>query len=369
MEITEILRSHLSPGQIIVDIMVICMIIGVIDYIAGNRFGLGSSFTEGFAAFGSLAVSMSGILVLVPLIEQYLIPPISPFFDLLGIDPSIAAGALLACDMGAYPLACEIANSPEAAGLGGMMLSSMMGATVVFNIPVALGVISADDRPAFAKGILCGIITVPIGCAAGGLIAGYPPAFVLLNLIPVIILAVIISLCLLFFPRGITGAFIIFGKVIGIIAAVSCAAAIASGLTGITIVPGMGEIRDAMSAVVSVVLVLPGAYVLVKLVSRILSAPFSKLGKLLGINDKATLGLLTTAANCVPTFSLIKDMDERGKVMNFAFLVSAGFLLGDHLAYCSASDSSLVFPLIVGKLTGGICAAALAMVLTRKKEK
>ena len=365
----EVLLSHLSPSRLIVDIMVICMIIGAIDHLIGNKMGLASSFTEGFEAFASLAVSMSGILVLVPIIEKYLIPPISPIFDFFGIDPSILAGAVLACDMGAYPLASEIAASPEGAGLGGMLLSSMMGATIVFNIPVALGVISKDDHAIFAKGILCGIITVPVGCLTGGLMAGYTPVFVLRNLIPVILLAAVISLCLVFVPKIITKVFIIFGRIIGIIATVSCVTAIASSLTGITIIPDLGDISEAMGTVVAVVLVLPGAYVLVNIVSRLLKKPFARLSGLLGVNEKATLGLLTSTANCIPTFSLIKEMDERGKVLNFAFLVSAGFVLGDHLAYCSASEQSLVFPLILGKLVGGLCALALAMLLTREKKK
>ena len=106
---------------------------------------------------------------------------------------------------------------------------------------------------------------------------------------------------------------------------------------------------------------------MVTLVSKLLKKPFEKAGKLLGIGDKSTLGLVTSMANAVPTFGLIKDMDERGKVLNFAFLVSAGYLLGDHLAFCSAMDAELVLPTLVGKLTGGVTAAAVALWMTRKK--
>ena len=369
MTMNEILAAHLTPSQIIMDIMVLFMLAGAVDSIFGNRLGMGKQFAEGFAAFGSIAVTMTGVLVLVPLISTHLGPVISPLFEDVGVDPAMFAGAILACDMGGWPLAEELANSPEAAGLGGMILSSMMGVNIVFNIPVALGVISKEDHAVFAKGILCGIITVPVGCLAGGLMAGYSPIFVLRNLIPVILLAAVISLCLVFVPKIITKVFIIFGRIIGIIATVSCVTAIASSLTGITIIPNLGDISEAMGTVVAVVLVLPGAYVLVNIVSRLLKKPFARLSGLLGVNEKATLGLLTTTANCIPTFSLIKEMDERGKVLNFAFLVSAGFVLGDHLAYCSASEQSLVFPLILGKLVGGLCALALAMLLTREKKK
>jgi ethanolamine transporter len=195
--------------------------------------------------------------------------------------------------------------------------------------------------------------------------AGYSPIFVLRNLVPVIILAAVISLCLVFVPKIITKVFIIFGRIIGIIATGSCVTAIASSLAGITIIPDLGDISEAMGTVVAVVLVLPGAYVLVNIVSRLLKKPFAKLSGLLGVNEKATLGLLTTTANCIPTFSLIKDMDERGKVVNFAFLTAAGFLLGDHLAFCSAMDPALVLPTLVGKASAGISAVILALFMTR----
>ncbi len=363
----SLLEFHLTPSQIIIDLMVLCMLLGVIDYIFGNKFGLGPQFLEGFAAFGSIAPTMTGILVLVPLIGTTLSPVVTPLCTAVGIDPAMFAGMLLACDMGAYSLAGELAVNPQAVGLSGMILSSMMGAAIVFNIPVSLGIIPAEDRPAMSKGVLCGFITIPVGCFAGGLAAGYDLGFLLRNLIPVIAIAVLISVCLRLFPNGITKAFLIFGRIVGIIAMAAAAISITEALTKITILPGLGSVYDAMDVIVAIILVLPGAYVMVAIVSRLLKKPFAKVGTLLGINDKSTLGLITSLANVVPTLGLVKDMDERGKVLNFAFLVSAGFVLGDHLAFCGAMDAALVLPTLVGKFVGGVTAVAVALWMTRKK--
>lgn len=365
----EILAAHLTPSQIIMDIMVLFMLAGAIDYVCGNRLGIGQQFTEGFAAFGSIAVTMTGVLVLVPLISTHLAPVITPLFQAIGVDPAMFAGAILACDMGGWPLAQEIAVSPEAAGLGGMILSSMMGVNIVFNIPVALGIVEKEDRTAMSRGILCGFVTVPIGCLAGGLAAGYPVMSVLINLAPVICIAAVICLLLHFVPDITTKIFLIFGRIIAVVSALAAALSIASHLTGITIIPGMGSVLDAMDVLVSIVLVLPGAYVMVAVVSKLLQKPFAKIGGLLHMNDKSTVGLVTTLANCVPTFGLIKEMDERGKVVNFAFLTAAGFLLGDHLAFCSAMDQTLVIPMLVGKITAGVTAVLLALWMTRKEIK
>jgi len=364
----EILAAHLTPSQIIMDIMVLFMLAGAVDYVCGNKLGLGHQFAEGFGAFGSIAITMTGVLVLVPLISNHLGPVISPLFEAIGVDPAMFAGAVLACDMGGWPLAGELANSPEAAGLGGMILSSMMGVNVVFNIPVALGILDKKDFPAMSRGMLYGFITIPLGCLAGGLAAGYALPSLLRNLIPVIVFSVVIALMLRFLPEITTKIFLIFGKVIGIAATLAAAVAIASQLTGITVIPGLGSVLDAMDVLVSIILVLPGAYVMVNVVSRLLKKPFSKIGRLLGINDKSTLGLIATLANAVPTFGLVKDMDERGKIVNFAFLTGAAFVLGDHLAFCSAMDQTLVLPMIAAKLTAGITAVLLALWMTRQEK-
>ncbi|SUG65080.1 ethanolamine utilization protein EutH [Salmonella enterica subsp. enterica] len=93
---------------------------------------------------------------------------------MLGANPSMFAGTLLACDMGGFFLAKELAGGDVAAWLySGLILGSMMGPTIVFSIPVALGIIEPSDRRYLALGVLAGIVTIPIGCIAGGLIAMY----------------------------------------------------------------------------------------------------------------------------------------------------------------------------------------------------
>ena len=50
-----------------------------------------------------------------------------------------------------------------------------------------------------------------------------------------------------------------------------------------------------------------------------------KLGSLLGMNDTAAAGLIASLANSIAMFGMVKDMDQRGKVINVAFAVSAAF--------------------------------------------
>ena len=47
-------------NQIIMWIMAVGAVLGGVDRIAGNRFGLGKRFEEGFTLLGPTALSMSG---------------------------------------------------------------------------------------------------------------------------------------------------------------------------------------------------------------------------------------------------------------------------------------------------------------------
>lgn len=62
------------------------------------------------------------------------------------------ATTILACDMGGYPLAMELASDPSIGNFAGLILGTMMGPTIVFTIPVALGIIKKEDRPYLGAG-------------------------------------------------------------------------------------------------------------------------------------------------------------------------------------------------------------------------
>ena len=102
-------------------------------------------------------------------------------------------------------------------------------------------------------------------------------------------------------------------------------------------------------------------------ITKVFKKPLMKLGSLLGMNDVAAAGMVATLANNIPMFQMMGDMDRRGKIINVAFAVSAAFVFGDHLGFTAGFDSTMIFPMIVGKLVGGVTAVAVAMFLTRKE--
>ncbi|MBO5078482.1 MAG: ethanolamine utilization protein EutH [Oscillospiraceae bacterium] len=356
----------MSVHEILITVMAVFAVLGAADRILGNRFGLGQEFENGILAMGSLALAMIGIITLSPVLADVLTPVAGPVYSFLGADPAMFAGTILACDMGGGALAQAMTADPQAAGLGGMICGSMLGATIVFTIPVALGILPERDRPFLAKGILAGIVTIPVGILVGGLTAGYPLMMVLRNLIPIVLIGALIALGLWKAEKAMINGFGWFGKGIVALITVGLVAAIVEALTGFAIIPGMAPIEEGFMTAGSIAIVLAGAFPLVFVITKLLKKPLMKFGHLLGVNDTAAAGLIATLANSIATFGMTKDMDERGKVVNIAFAVSAAFVFGDHLGFTAGFAPELLVAMIAGKLAGGISAIAVAMLLTRK---
>ena len=359
----------MSAHEILIGIMAVFAVLGAADRICGNRLGMGKEFEEGILAMGSLAMAMIGVITLAPVLAAVLRPVVVPVFGALGADGAMFAGSILACDMGGGALAAEMAGSYEAAMLGGVITGSMLGATIVFTIPVALGILQPEDRPALAKGILCGIVTIPVGILAGGLTAGFSFGMIARNLIPILLIAGLIVLGLWKAEKAMIKGFTIFGKAITILITLALAAAIFESLTGFAIIPGMAPITEGFHTVGAIAIVLAGAFPLVAVVTRLLRKPLMKAGTLLRINDTAAAGLIASLANSIATFGMLKDMDSRGKVVNMAFAVSAAFVFGDHLGFTAGFAPEMLPAMIVGKLVGGISAIAVAILLTREKNR
>lgn len=164
-------------------------VLGGVDKIIGNRFGLGQKFDDGFLLMGSMALSMTGIICLAPMLSGWLGSVISPIFYAVGIDPAMF-GCVLAIDMGGYQLAMDLAQNTEIGRFSGIIASSMFGCTLVFTIPVGMSVLPQEDRPFFLKGLLAGLISLPVGLFVGGLLQGLSFGTLLYQCIPIFLMII-----------------------------------------------------------------------------------------------------------------------------------------------------------------------------------
>ena len=356
----------MSINEIIMYIMVLFMIIGGIDKCIGNKLGLGEKFEEGIMAMGALAMSMVGIITIAPILAKVLSPIVVPVYTMLGADPSMFATTLLANDMGGFALAQQMALNPEAGLFAGAILGAMMGPTIVFTIPVALGIIEKEDHQYLATGVLCGIVTTPLGCLAGGLAAGMSLGMILANLVSYRNFCSACYFRPLVGPEMMIKCFTVFGQGVVIVAVLGLILGALQLLVGITVIEGIAPVTEGIEIVGGIALTLAGAFCLVAFITKVFNKPLMKMGSALGMNEVAAAGMVATLANNIPMFQMLKDMDTRGKILNVAFAVSASFVLGDHLGFTAGVAKEMIFPMIVGKLVAGVTAILVAMFMSKR---
>ncbi len=350
-------------------IMAAFSVFGAIDLMIGNRIGIGKEFERGMKMFGELALSMIGMIVLAPLIAHLLNPALKAVSSVIPLDPSIVFSTVFANDMGGAKLALETAADPSLAYYNGLVVASMMGATVSFTLPFALSAVQKEQHKGLLLGLMCGICTIPVGCFVSGLIAGVRFLTLVVDLVPLLFFSALLSFGLLKFPNASVKVFHVFGVFIKILVTVGLAIGIFEALTGWDIVPYTAPIWEGAQIVFNVAVVETGAFPLVFLISKVLKKPLKKLGDKTGINETSAVGFLSTLATSVTTFGMMKDMDDKGVVLNSAFAVSAAFTFADHLAFTMSFNNAYVLPMIVGKVLSGVAALLLAILMYKRMIK
>ncbi len=347
-------------------VIVAFSMLGAFDRILGNKLGLGKEFERGLMFFGNIALCMIGMLVIAPYIVQLIKPSVEFFEELFNIDPSIIPASLFANDMGGASLAVEIASDEEIGLYNAMVVSSMLGCTISFTIPTALCIVKNDNQKPLLIGLLCGIITIPLGCFFGGLIYGLPLKNLMVNLLPVIIFSLIIAISLFLFPNGCVKVFKIFGTLIKIIITLGLAIGIFTYLTNIELIRGLDSFENAALICVKAAVVMTGTFPLIFVISKLFSSPLRWFGNKLGISGMSVMALISSLATSYPTFEMMNTMEKKGIVVNAAFSVSGAFILAAHLAFTMSFAPELLPAVMIGKIVAGILAILLSLFVYKK---
>ena len=353
--------------QVMMWIMAVGVVIGGVDRILGNRFGLGKRFEEGFELLGPTALSMAGIICLAPLLTAFLQQTVVPVWQGLGFDPAMLGG-VLAIDMGGYQLSVGLAESSRVGRYAGIIVAAVLGCTVTFTIPVGMGLLEEGDRPEFARGMLIGLGVMPVAFLVGGVACGLSLPEVLWQSLPVILFSLALMAALRFCPERSERGFARFAALLRYLTTVGLVAGAVTYMTGLELLPGLAPLADAMEVVSSVGIVLLGSLPVAELLRRILRRPLRRIGEWTGMNEASIAGLLMGGVSVVPAIAMMKDMDRRGKVANGAFLVCAASGFAAHMGFTFGVDRSCVPALLAAKLAGGLAGVGVALAVTKKEK-
>lgn len=347
-------------------VILIFSFMGAVDYLLGNRLGVGKEFQKAFSLFGPMVLSMLGMIVIAPAIGVWLMPVFEGFYNIFQIDPSIIPASLFANDMGGMQLAQSICRAEEIGNYNAFVISSMMGCVISFTIPFSLGLVKKEQHNELFFGLLCGIATIPVGSLVAGLMCNIPVTALFVNLIPLVILSAILIVALILVPSICIKCFRIFGFIMKILATVGLVLSIFTFLTKIEINPYLDTFENAAFICANACVTLSGALPFMFAVAKLTQKPLNALGRKLGINGVSALAILGTLVTNASSFGVMDQMNKKGVVLNAAFAVSAAFVFGSHLAFTMAFDSTYVAPMIIGKLISGVCAIVLVLVIYKE---
>ncbi|MEL7565900.1 MAG: ethanolamine utilization protein EutH [Dehalobacterium sp.] len=381
-------------GKLVLYIIMACCGIGAIATIVKEDSGLAQSFNEGLRAMAALFLPIVGLMVSVPYLVIGVERIFGNLFRSIGADPAIAAAMFIPSDCGGYALFLALAHSPEMVVIA-LTVAIMTASTVSFNIPVGLSIMKKEDHPYLALGAMSGFLAIPFGVfitciilmitkpavrttftttGPAEYVLNMDMSIILINLLPIFIFCVILAILLKFFPWGMVKVFMIFGKILLSALTLIAAASIIEYYTGFFtwIIGGWGfdpvladknqEFR-AIELLGSIAMMLTGAFPMVYLIRRFFGKGLAKVGKLAGLDDVGSAGILATMANGVALFNMVGEMKPTDKVLSIAFTVCAGYSLGDWIAFNVNFQPNLVVPVFIGQFCGGIIGIFIAKLI------
>lgn len=352
--------------DIVTIIILVFALLGALDRIFGNKFGIGKEFEQGFILLGTMSLTMIGMIVISPLIADFMRPVSAFVSDALHIDSSIIPASLFANDMGGAPLAVDMAQNEKLGLFNALVVSSMMGCTVSFTIPFALGMVKKEQHRELLLGLLCGVVTISVGCFVSGIFYGLPLVALIINLLPLVIFSVIIAIGLILSPDLCVKIFKVFGVFIKVLITVGLALGVAEFLLDREIIKGLATFEEGVMVCANAAVVLAGAFPFMYIVSKLLKKPLNALGKRIGIDEYSALGILATIVTSATSFGMMDRMNKKGTMLNSAFAVSGAFIFGSHLAFTLAFDETMLVPVLLGKVVSGVAALVVANIIFNK---
>ena len=379
-------------GNYVIYLIMLGAVLGALASILRPESGLGREFVNGIHAIGPVFLAQAGIMVAIPYLSKAISHALGPFFQTLGSDVSIAALSIIAVDMGGYQLADALTANRDM-WITAMLVGYTSGATIVYLIPVGLTMLERKDHKYLALGAMAGLISIPFAGLAAlllitlnhipvrELVSTGSPALHYLSLdfldmlrllAPLFVFCFLLAAGLKYRATAMVTGFLVFGKVMDAFIKMALALSIVQHFTGVftKVFGGWGfdpmfadekELFRAIEIAGYIGIMLAGTFPICYLFQRYCKRPMAVLGRYLGLSQPGATAFVMVLANIIATYHLFKYMNARDKVLCVALGVCAQATIGDHLAFTANFQPTLILPILLGKLFGGLLAVFIAI--------
>lgn len=336
-------------------IMLVFAAIGLTDKIFSLRWGLTESFDKGLHTMGTMVIPIVGVCTVGAEFIGRHGEAFQTLSSVMPFDSTLIVGALLAPDVGGYFVAEALTDSPELLIMNGVVVGTLLGQAVCFQLPVFLSTLDRKNYRVVLKGFLVGMTMIPVGMLAAEAILRMDIVLFLRQFIPVLVICLLIALGLYRIPDRMVKGSLVIGRIIQMATNIMFFIAV----LGI-FVPALRYVSiDAVSQAVMIVfksaIIIAGSLVMSELVMKFFRKQLEEIAGRLGTNGISVICILMNCATSLAILPLFDRMDEKGKQLNSAFSISGSYVLGGSMAFVSAVSSGYVVTVfIISKLVSGL---------------
>mmetsp|Transcript_42827 Transcript_42827/g.100411 ORF Transcript_42827/g.100411 Transcript_42827/m.100411 type:complete len:520 (+) Transcript_42827:65-1624(+) len=370
--------------------------------------GLGAEWMEGLKTIPDLFLVIGGMLA-----GRHLLSPVIAtcfgWTTYVGSNPAVIASIFIATDMGGNQLSKELSTDPITKELDvgqyytANLLGYSLGDLMSFAIPLGLVVLPTQRfRLYFILGTVPGIIATPFGAMVTYAIWYFQAPMVntriaaeaeldaklevqfwrasLAALTPCLALGVPFMVLAKYRVQWLSTLFQRFGDLVNILIRFFFVLAIAQYFGRLSFLfPQMWRMEPLLHGSLggplsggeagleiagSIGCILTGVYPFIYILREMFKPLVLSVGSLLGFRSpdgNAVVGAFGGMTNTIFLFKVIPHVQEKDDIMlACAYVVSAGYALGDFLVYCSIYQPSILGTMLLGKVLGGIFGCYLA---------
>lgn len=344
--------------NVFIAIMLVFAAIGFIDKIAGGRLGLSEYFDRGLNTMGAMVIPIVSICAVGTEFISRHTEQVARLSEHIFFDPSMIIGAALAPDMGGYFICREITSDPQMLVLSGVVLGTLLGQAITFQLPVFMVTVDKKDHPDMFRGFIVGIIMIPAGLIVCELMLRMPVTLFLRQFAPVFLICLVIAAGLRWAPKGTARVFAVFARIVNGLFYLMFAVTVIGLFLPKLQYASMESVEEAVLIVFKSAIIIAGSLVMSELILKYFRRQINSAASRIGINEVAAVSLLMTCATSLAVMPLFSQMDTKGKQVVSAFSLSGSFVIGGSLAFVSNVTSGYnVLIFVVTKLVCGILSA------------
>lgn len=380
----------------IIWIMMICAVIGLIGYIRNPNTGVGREFSTAFSYMGIVFIPFAGMLSAMPYITKGILFAFSGLFEKIGADVSLVGAVCTGPDMGGWQLTEALSSSPEN-WMMGIFLCYLAGPIISYTMPIGFSMLDKRDYKYYGLGTMAGILSIPFGVlimtlitkwgnilirpdvagagdssAASTYALNFQWGQIVKNMIPILVFCVVLAILLKVIMDIMIKIFMVLGRIVEIGVRVVLVLAIIEYFTGFFsklfgshwgFDPVMADEEDQFRAIELtgyVVLMMAGAFPMIYLLKKYLAKAAGKIGAKLGFSSNGIIGIISSWAEMVITFSFYNRIRPVDKVMVSAYGICGSWILASHLSITVTFQPNLVAVIMLGKFLAGIIAIFIA---------